>query len=545
MKKIKLLSEELINKIAAGEVIESPASVVKELVDNSIDAGGTDIIVEVRGGGFQLIKVIDNGVGMDSDDAILCFEKHATSKISHIDDLEHLSSLGFRGEALASIAAIAKVDLVTAVEGSPATQVTAEAGKIVSLSPTARQEGTSIEVKFLFYNIPARKKFQKQPSAASAEIYKLLFSMGLAYPEIGFTLISNHEVTLKIEPAEGADFFERLKKRTEELFQNSPSLPNLPIQAQERGYHLQGFVGSPSAHRINRTGQYIFVNRRGVRSNQISLAMKEGFGHRLDKDRYPLFVVHLQVPSTLIDVNVHPQKKEVRFQENDFIRTFLKTQVRSIFTATTSTMPVFSTLPSYDYDIKFREFPNKEPLEKEFPLQLAKTELVIGLFQHYLLLDGTSLEPSKPGIVVIDLQKIQEQLLWNDLNTPSFSPLSQGLLLPLNLELSSTEAESIIEKQVVMTKMGFSLQRIGKKTFLIEAIPPFLHENDVMDAVRLILQSKESFAKVSKKVTHLASTKKKVFSIDEALILFKNFKKINSPEGLITIGLDEIKNLFK
>jgi DNA mismatch repair protein MutL len=534
MQLIKVLSEDTINKIAAGEVIENPASVVKELVENALDGGAKHLTVEIKGGGFQLIKISDDGIGMSADDAILCFERHATSKISHIDDLSSLNSMGFRGEALASIAAIARIDLTTALQDGQGTHIEVEGGKIGSVHPAPRKQGTTFEVRSLFYNVPARKKFQKQPSSASAEVHKLLISLALAHPEIGFEFISNEETLLKVAPA-------TLEKRIADIFQGSFLTSKLKLSGEDRGYILQGFAGMPEDHRINRTGQYLFVNRRPIFSPQVAYAVKDGYGERLSVDRYPVFVMHLTVPPSLIDVNVHPQKKEVRFQESEFIRQFIQRHVHQAFGSSIS-RPEVKTLEvqTWDAPLVFRE----EPFDTG-PSIFTPQEQVIGLFEHYLLLDASTVEGYQPGILWVDLQKAQQALIWNTLTKPQPEPLAQGLLIPLPIELTAVEAQEFSRRASDLNRIGFSLQQSGKHHLLVEAIPPFLDETDALEAVRLILGSEEPFVQLSEKIAHFAVRRKKTFMLQEALALWRSFKTIKSPEGVTWTGKHDIENLFK
>jgi DNA mismatch repair protein MutL len=540
---IRVLTEETINKIAAGEVIENPASVVKELVENAIDAGAQSISIEIKGGGFQLIKITDDGSGMSSDDALLCFERHATSKIADIEDLFSLTSMGFRGEALASIASIARVDLITALKEGSGTHVEVEGGKIRSVSPASRNQGTTFEVRSLFYNVPARKKFQKQASAAFAEVHKLVVTLALAHPEIGFELTSNEQAVLKVGPASGATFLEKLSFRISDLFQNSFLTTKLQAKGAERDYNLEGILGTPADHRINRTGQYLFVNRRPIFSPQVTRAIKEGYGQRLNENRYPIFVLHLNVPPSLLDVNVHPQKKEVRFQEGEFIRQFVKTYVHQAFggLAPLAERPAYSFpehRESWDMPLTFREKPQEVSA-------LTSHEQVIGLFKHYLLLDGSTVNGYQPGIVWVDLQKAQQQLIWHTLNQPQPEALAQGLLLPLGMELSSIEAQEFSERQTELFRYGFAVQCSGKQSLLIEAIPPFLDETDAVEAIRLVLQSGEDFPQLSEKVACFAVRRKKSFMLQEALTLWRKFKQLDLREGITWIGMNAIENFFK
>ncbi len=540
---IKVLTEETINKIAAGEVIENPASVVKELVENAMDAGAGSITIEIKGGGFQFIKITDNGSGMSSDDALLCFERHATSKITGIEDLSSLTSMGFRGEALASIASIARVDLITAIQDGSGTHIEVEGGKIRSVSPAPRNRGTTFEVRSLFYNVPARKKFQKQASAATAEVHKLVVTLALAHPEIGFELISNEQIVLKVAPAVGSTFSEKLSHRTSDLFQMSFLAKKLTASGVEKDYVLEGILGTPADHRINRTGQYLFVNRRPIFSPQVTRAIKEGYGQRLSEDRYPIFVIHLTVPPALLDVNVHPQKKEVRFQEGEFIRQFVKTHVHQAFGQSAAlAQPVASySFPeprAWDEPLTFRETSEETPV-------LTSNEQVIGLFEHYLLLDGSTVEGFEPGIVWVDLQQLQQQLIYHTLNQPEQEGLAQGLLLPLGMELSTFEAQELNAKKAELARCGFAATCSGKQSLLIEAIPPFLDETDAVEAIRLVLQSEEDFPKLSRKVARFAVRKKKSFMLQEALTLWRKFKLLNCREAVTWTGINAIENLFK
>jgi DNA mismatch repair protein MutL len=542
---IRVLTEETINKIAAGEVIENPASVVKELVENAMDAGARSISIDIKGGGFQLIKVADDGSGMSADDALLCFERHATSKISGIDDLCSLISMGFRGEALASIASIARVDLITALQDGSGTHVEVEGGKIRSVSKAPRKQGTTFEVRSLFYNVPARKKFQKHVSAALAEVHKLVITLALAHPEIGFELASNEQTVLKVPPAAGRAFFEKIHQRIEDLFQTSFLAAKLQLQGAQRDYALEGVLGTPADHRINRTGQYLFVNRRPIFSPQVARAIKEGYGQRLNEDRYPIFVIHLNVPPSLLDVNVHPQKREVRFQEGEFIRQFVKTHVHQAFGGSAPVSEPVHSYPfpearkqSWDVPLTFREEPKESPV-------LTEHEQVIGLFEHYLLLDGSTVAGYQPGVVWVDLQIAQQQLIWHTLNQPQTETLAQGLLLPLGMELTSMEAEAFPHRQKELSRCGFATQLSGKQSILVEAIPPFLDETDAIEAIRLILQSEEAFPQLSEQVAHFAVRRKKSFMLQEALPLWRNFKSLNSRVGITWIGMHAIENFFK
>lgn len=332
--KIRVLDEETINKIAAGEVIENPSSVVKELVENSIDAGSTEITIEIKGGGRQLIRITDNGCGMNKDDALLCLERHATSKLKEIDEIHSLDTMGFRGEAIPSIASISKFTLYTRVNAphaapSSGTLIIVNGGKIITCSEVECAMGTTIEIKDLFFNVPVRKKFQKSPSYDIAEIQRIVTQLSLGNPHVNFQLISNGQVVISaphIDP--NAPFADALKERVRHLLGSDFHQNLIPIQACAADYRLEGFIGLPSAHRHNRSGQHLFINRRGVVVPLISFSMKDGYGTMLPSGRHPIFVLHMTMPPDLIDVNVHPQKREVRLRQERLIRDLILSSVQ-------------------------------------------------------------------------------------------------------------------------------------------------------------------------------------------------------------------------
>jgi DNA mismatch repair protein MutL len=524
MATIHLLSSATVNQIAAGEVVENPAAVVKELVENSIDAGSTRIVVEVKGGGFQQIVVSDDGKGMSRDDAVLCFERHATSKISHIDDLSALDSMGFRGEALASIASISRVEMTTAETDGMGVRVEIAAGKVESVAPASRQRGTTFVVGSLFYTVPARKKFQKSPQASMAEIHRLVIQLALAHPEVGFELVG----LFKVEPAP-------LQMRLEDLFQDSFLKEKFKVEAEVGGYHIKGFIGTPAEHRPNRTGQHLFINRRPVVSSQVSYAVKLGYGERLSSDRFPVFVLHLKVPPQLIDVNVHPQKKEVRFQEYDVVKTLVQQAIASAFApkkqdmAFPSRRPIFLDEPA---PLIFRE-------EEESVPMLFQQEEIVGVFAHYLLLDGATVKGYGKGLVFVDLRQAKEQVAYHEMGQ------AQGLLLPLPVELTAAEAAELRHKKGELAKIGFIMQESGKHSILVEAIPPFVQECDVVETIRLVLEADGEFPVVFKKAARFALRQKTRFTLHEAATLWNRFKQLNSREGMWELKDDEIGKFFK
>src|SRR5579872_2216690 len=304
---IQTLPDDLANQIAAGEVVERPASVVKELVDNAFDAGATRVKVEVDTGGVVLVRVSDDGVGMDADDAVLCLSRHATSKIRHKDDLFRLTTMGFRGEALPSIASVSKLRLTTRPRGHDAgTEVVVEAGGAVRARPTGAPEGTSVEARDLFYNVPARRKFLKSTGTESAHVSETLLLAALARPDVSLFLVRDGRTARE---------WLRVGSRRERATQAFEG-ERLEVCTGERGpLRVEAFLAAPERARAGAVGLHLLVNGRPVRDRQLARAVAQAYGSVLEPGRYPVGVVYVEVPPSEVDVNVHPQKAEVRFAE--------------------------------------------------------------------------------------------------------------------------------------------------------------------------------------------------------------------------------------
>lgn len=332
MSKIRVLPDHLSNLIAAGEVVERPASVAKELVENAIDAGATRVTVDVEGGGRRLLKITDDGEGMTRDDAVLAFERHATSKISKPEDLAAIATLGFRGEALASIASVARVELVTRTEDvSAATRVVIEGGRMRDVKDAAHPRGTTIVVRDLFFNTPARRKFLRSEATESFHLTNLVTHYALAHPEISFTLTNNGRETIRVAPAKD------LRERAYQIF-GSQFLEGLlevnSAVAQDGGFassqiaKVEGFVSAPRERRTSRDAQFLFVNGRFVRDRLIGRAVSEGYRSILPHGVYPVALLFIDVPLEEVDVNVHPAKTEVRFRRAAAVADSVRAAVR-------------------------------------------------------------------------------------------------------------------------------------------------------------------------------------------------------------------------
>src|SRR5215203_345197 len=325
MSKIRVLADHVANQIAAGEVVERPASVAKELVENSIDAGATRITIEIEAGGRRLLKVADDGEGMVRDDAVLAFERHATSKIRETNDLAAIATLGFRGEALASIASVARIELLTCTEdANAATRVTIDGGRMRDVKDAAHPRGTTITVRDLFFNIPARRKFLRSEATETYHLTNLVTHYALAHPEIAFTFINNGRETVRAAPAKD------LRERAYQIFGEEFLENLLEVNGGEpQVARVSGYVSAPRDRRTSRDSQYLFVNRRFVRDRLIGRALSEGYRAILPHGVYPAALIFIETPLEEVDVNVHPAKTEVRFRRQAAVSDAVREAVKS------------------------------------------------------------------------------------------------------------------------------------------------------------------------------------------------------------------------
>ena len=355
MNRIRLLPEHVANQIAAGEVVERPASVVKELVENSLDAGAKRITVEIGAGGRSLIRVTDDGHGMGKDDALLCLERHATSKITRAEDLAAIATMGFRGEAVPSIASVSRFLLTTREEGDPTGEgcrIQIDGGRIVEVAAASSPVGTSIEVRQLFFNLPARRKFLRSEETERSHIVHYLVLVALAWPQVGLTLISDGRLVWQLPPARWntpAERFQALKERLRQLHGGDTPLLEVdfdagieeapgpddefdPLILKDRGrvssFRVWGFIGAPGVSRGSRAEQHLFVNQRPVENRGLNMALIEGYHTSLMRGRFPVCCLFLEIDPAAVDVNVHPQKREVRFREEGAVRRLTAKAVR-------------------------------------------------------------------------------------------------------------------------------------------------------------------------------------------------------------------------
>ncbi len=335
---IRLLPDNIANQIAAGEVIQRPASAVKELLENAIDAGATEIKLIIQDAGKALIQVIDNGKGMSEEDARLCFERHATSKIQQIDDLFHIKTMGFRGEALASIAAVAQVELKTqTADAAHGTLIQVENSKIILQEPVAMHQGTSIAMKNLFFNIPARRNFLKSNAAETKHIIEEFVRVSLAFPQIFFSFTNNHQQIFHLEKG-------TLKQRIVQLLGNQYSAKLVNVQEKTDYLNVYGFVGKPDTARKTRGDQYFFVNNRFIKSGYLHHAVMSAYQEMIPADSFPLYVLFIDLDPSEIDINVHPTKQEIKFTDEKIVYAFVQAAIKHA-------LAQFSVTPTLEFDL--------------------------------------------------------------------------------------------------------------------------------------------------------------------------------------------------
>ena len=586
--KIQVLSDDLANQIAAGEVVERPASVVKELVENSIDADATHIQVEIEAGGKNRIQITDNGTGMDADDAQLAFSRHSTSKITAADDLAGIRTLGFRGEALPSIASVARVRLNTASdENRGGTQVCIEAGKVLSVKDIARSRGTDLEVAQIFYNTPARKKFLKGDSTEFSHIVQVVTQQALARPAIHFTLKHNGREIINTLPTE------HLLYRIADLFGNDMAKELLEVNMEQGGYRLQGFVSSPIYTRASRSAQYCFINGRYVRDKVILHATQQGYSHLLPKGRHPVIFLMLAMDATLLDVNVHPSKAEVRFAYQQEVHSLVSGGVRRALSVkegdglpspeeapldahaeapaeasdtVAEREAVYNPSPAQNRKSPQQHFDRhaysnrsgsdySQALRMMAPGGGAAVSTGADSRQQPVFFDGkpqpvsrliySEFEPlgqldrsfivmqGKEGIVVVDQHVAHERILYERFRNAAHNRKIevQQLLFPQNVALSPAEAALLLAQREKLAELGLDFEPFGANEFVVRSVPAVLKNNDPAEILKEIAQllPRQDDPKVVEE------------KFEDILIMMscRNAIKVNH-----TLNMDQIRNLI-
>mgnify|MGYP001574619219 CR=1 FL=1 len=519
---IKVLSEDLANQIAAGEVVERPASVVKELVENSIDAGATLIRLDIEGGGKKKIRIMDNGMGMLPGECKLAFSRHATSKIFKFSDLETIQSLGFRGEALPSIASVAKVRCTSArSENQGGKLIVVEGGALVEDKDFACPQGTTIEVAQLFYSTPARSKFLKGDSTEFSHITQVVTQQALAYPSIQFQLTHNGRDVIQTLPTD------QIHYRIAELFGADLGKSLVQVSSSSGDYQLKGYVSNPVYTRSNRSAQYCFINGRFVRDKVILHATQQGYSHLLPKGQHPALFLYLTMDPKLLDVNVHPSKAEVRFAFQQDVHQFVSRSIREALEKNMQA-PVEDVRP-IDDDIPLHSN-YKKPIEPPsfsqgnladalrtmagshgFESQTTTPSLSVTWFDKPPIpvshLIYSEFEPlgqldcsfiimqGKKGLLVVDQHVAHERILYECFREAAKKKKIevQNLLFPLTVKFSPAETEILTPHLDRLQQLGLELETFGKNEFLLRSVPAILKNIDneklLRDTIELLPKS--------------------------------------------------------
>ena len=537
MSKIRVLADHVANQIAAGEVVERPASVAKELVENSIDAGATRITIEIEAGGRRLLKVSDDGEGMVRDDAVLAFERHATSKIRVSEDLAAIGTLGFRGEALASIASVARVELITSTEGATAgTRVTIDGGRMRDVKEAAHPRGATITVRDLFFNIPARRKFLRSEATETFHLTNLVTHYALAHPEIAFTFVNNGRDVVRAVSAKN------LRERAYQIFGEAFLENLLEVDGGDALVaRVTGYVSAPRDRRTSRDSQYLFVNRRFVRDRMIGRSLSEGYRSILPHGVYPAALLFIETPLEEVDVNVHPAKTEVRFRRaaavadavreavrealarNDYepqmtqIQTQIQTASAAVALTQTQARIEFVPLPTgeeiaRDVEEMIRTKSVLSPVPVPLPPVDSAQKLAREVTPETL---STNIRPlgqleesfiiatDDEGLLLIDQHVAHERVLFDKYRALEAERRteSQQLLVPETFDLTPAQAAVFDQLAPEFESYGFELMRLSGRTVAIKAVPADLPASEARNMLSELLDTVDAEKKTTARET--------------------------------------------
>ena len=500
---IRTLPPQLINQIAAGEVVERPASAVKELVENAFDAGSDRIEVDIEQGGLGLLRVRDNGSGIAKDELALALSRHATSKISSLEDLEQVATMGFRGEALPSISSVSRLILTSRQRGEPnAWQVSTDGAEtFFDVRPAAHPEGSTVEVRDLFYNTPARRKFLKSEKTEFQHIDTLIRRMSLARLDVGITLTHNQREILRLKPSlDARDVDQRLTM----LLGNDFLEQSLPLDMTASGLRLHGWVSLPTFSRSQQDQQFFYVNGRLVRDKLINVAMRQAYQDVLYHGRHPLYVLYLEIEPQLVDVNAHPTKMEVRFRESRMVHDFI---FRSIHKALGQSMAGLSLAPASPESLKMQEAsafssverPSSAPTSASGTTAFSMGNSTHPFRQTTLPLPVDQLVETYGHLLSGHRLKATEEVDQLNASAPLGFALahlhgafignskSQPLLLPVRIEVTEQEAEIASEHFEMLLEFGVDLSRVSPTTLLVRALPAALSQGHAEQLIRDVL----------------------------------------------------------
>jgi len=525
---IQLLPDNIANQIAAGEVIQRPASAVKELLENAVDAGADEIRLIITDAGKQLVNVVDNGKGMSETDARMSFERHATSKIRNIDDLFRIRTMGFRGEALASIAAVAEVELKTKrKEDETGTLLLMDNSIVRVQEPVAAQDGTSISMKNLFFNVPARRNFLKSNAAELRHIIDEFIRVAMAFPELFFSMQSNGQEVFHLEKGS-------LKQRIVQILGNSYSAKLVSVQEQTDYLNISGFVGKPETAKKTRGDQYLFVNNRFIKSAYLNHAIMNAFNEMIPRDSYPMYTLFIDLDPAQLDINVHPTKQEIKFEDEKIVYAFVQSAVKHA-------LAQFSITPTLDFELDagiqqmdavskpvsiqqknsassstlFQSFSQKHQahfIEKRsdlkhwkdmyepvtvpdtaipslLPLPVETHTALQQLHQSYIVVQ------TQTGLMLLHQQNAHERIWYEKLQEAiSGKPIAiQQSLFPVSIELSVADAVMLEELLPDLKVLGYQIEPFGKQAFVLQGIPADLIQGNEKSALEKILEQYKHF----------------------------------------------------
>ncbi len=471
----------MVNMIAAGEVVDRPSSVVKELVENAIDAGATEITVEIKGDGRELIKVSDNGVGLTEDDAVVAFKRHATSKVTSVDDLDRITTMGFRGEALPSIASVSELELLTRPQDDDvATLLVLRGGKLDEQSKASRAPGTSIKVMNLFYNAPARAKFLKSKATELRHITRTFATHAMSHYWITMKLIRDRRVILSLPRVES------IEERVGGILGRNFGESSISVNVSNEYLQLGGFLSRPEEARSSSGHISVFVNSRPVESKTILGAIRAAYGNTLRRNRYPTGVVLISLDPAEVDINVHPTKRQVRFRREREVADFVRRAVQSAMTSRKMVPPLIAPLqgrPRTDAPVRPHpvEIHSKEGILIRHPqprYDVVKGKSGTEVTPIVQIKNSYVLAESEAEFYLVDQHAAHERVLYEEAKAhlKGSDPVAQKLLFPETLEVTPEEEDVIDEHLDGIRKMGFDLRKFGKRTYVVEAVPASLKE---------------------------------------------------------------------
>lgn len=580
MSKIKVLDTLTSNKIAAGEVVERPSSVVKELIENSLDAEATFIQVEIKDGGTSLIQVTDNGIGMDKDDALIAFERHATSKIFTTSDLDNISTFGFRGEALSSIAAVSQVVLNTSTRDSIGSQIKIVGGELDNVKEIALTQGTSVEIRNLFYNVPARRKFMRALSYETGLITELITKYSLGHPKVRFKLINNKKliydtagkntITTRLREVFGEELASKFIYLEDELFENGS---------------FKAWLAPKEYSRSTRNQQLFFINGRLIRNKELNTSLEDAYHTFLSKGRFPIAIIDLKLPFDGLDVNIHPTKLDVKIYNSDFLTSKLTSLLQDALNKTSLTLDSEYVYPSFtensaDTDTSFEETKpdyyqsnlDLEALPQEVSTSTEDEEITVTPSREDFIefLDENNqvdsdkkskvtvknipnlkplgqlnntfiLAQNQDGLFIIDQHTCHERILYEKFMREDAEKeiLSESLLIPTHIHLTGKQEGILIKNILTINKLGFVIEHFGQRSFVIRALPLDLKitnlEQFFIDLIDEIGESnKNNYHVLREKILIMASCKgaikaKQKLNNEDILFLLTELAKVENP----------------